>query len=79
VLRAFWTGAFLSEVGASTETAAIGICVTRETGQAGWNGLVAAAGFLLGGLPGPVGGAPTDGSSRTDPLQGHDVVRACAG
>jgi MFS family permease len=60
VFLAFWTGALLSNVGTWMEATAIGIYVTRETGQAGWTGLVAAAGFLPGGLLGPVGGALAD-------------------
>lgn len=60
VFLAFWTGAFLSNVGTWMEATAIGIYVTRHTGQAGWTGLVAAAGFLPGGLLGPVGGVLAD-------------------
>jgi MFS family permease len=57
---AFWTGAFLSNIGTWMEAVAIGIYVTTSTRQAGWAGLVAAAGFLPGGLLGPVGGALAD-------------------
>lgn len=42
------------------ETVAVGILVTTETGQAGWAGLVAAAGFAPMGLLGPLGGALAD-------------------
>lgn len=42
------------------EAVAIGIYVTNLTHQAGWTGLVAAAGFLPGGVLGPVGGALAD-------------------
>lgn len=57
---AFWTGAFLSNIGTWMEAVGIGIYITNRTGQAGWTGLVAAAGFLPGGLLGPVGGALAD-------------------
>lgn len=57
---ALWTGAFASNVGTWMETVAVGILVTTETGQAGWAGLVAAAGFLPMALVGPFGGALAD-------------------
>ena len=60
VFAAFWTGAFLSNVGTQMEAFAIGVYVTTRTGEAGWTGLVAAAAFVPGGLLGPVGGALAD-------------------
>ena len=60
VFAAFWTGAFLSNIGTWMETIAVGIYVTERTGQSGWTGLVAAAGFLPGALLGPLGGALAD-------------------
>jgi MFS family permease len=42
------------------ETVGVGILVTTRTGQAGWTGLVAAAGFLPNALVGPIGGALAD-------------------
>lgn len=38
----------------------MGVLVTTKTGQAGWAGLVAAAGFLPNALVGPIGGALAD-------------------
>lgn len=60
VYLAFWTGAFLSNIGTWMEAVGIGIYITQRTHQAGWTGLVAAAGFLPSGLLGPVGGALAD-------------------
>jgi MFS family permease len=60
VYLAFWTGAFMSNIGTWMEAVGIGIYITSRTGQAGWTGLVAAAGFLPGGILGPVGGALAD-------------------
>jgi len=42
------------------ETVSVGILVTERTGQAGWAGLVAAAGFVPMALVGPFGGALAD-------------------
>ena len=56
----FWTGAFTSNIGTWMETVAVGILVTTSTGQAGWAGIVAAAGFLPNALVGPFGGALAD-------------------
>jgi MFS family permease len=42
------------------ETVGVAVLVTTKTGQAGWTGLVAAAGFLPNALVGPVGGALAD-------------------
>jgi MFS family permease len=60
VFAAFWTGAFLSNVGTQMEAFAIGVYVTTETKEAGWTGLVAAAAFVPGGVLGPIGGALAD-------------------
>jgi len=57
---AFWTGAFASNIGTWMETVAVGILVTKATGQVSWTGLVAAAGFVPMALLGPVGGALAD-------------------
>ncbi len=57
---ALWTGAFASNVGTWMETVGVGVLVTTKTGQAGWAGLVAAAGFLPNALVGPIGGALAD-------------------
>jgi MFS family permease len=56
----FWTGAFTSNIGTWMETVAVGILVTTATGQAGWAGLVAAAGFVPQAVVGPFGGALAD-------------------
>ncbi len=65
VFLAFWTGAFLSNIGTWMEAVGIGIYVTTETGQAGWTGLVAAAGFLPGGCSvRSVARWPTDSPAR---------------
>ena len=42
----FWFGAFVSNIGTWMETVGVGILVTKQTGQAGWAGLVAAAAFV---------------------------------
>jgi MFS family permease len=60
----FWTGAFVSNIGTWMETVAVGILVTEATDQAGWAGLVAAAGFAPSALLGPFGGAIADRFSR---------------
>ena len=60
VFAAFWTGAFLSNIGTWMETVGVGIYVTATTDQASWTGLVAAAGFLPGAILGPIGGALAD-------------------
>ena len=57
---ALWTGAFASNVGTWMETVGVAVLVTTRTGQAGWTGLVAAAGFLPNALVGPIGGALAD-------------------
>lgn len=74
-----WSAALISNVGTWMETVAVGDLVAVRTGEAGWTGLVAAAGFLPMGLMGPVGGAIADRVDRrkfmfaTTSLQG-----ACA-
>jgi MFS family permease len=60
----FWTGAFVSNIGTWMETVAVGILVTEATDQAGWAGLVAAAGFAPSAVLGPIGGAMADRHSR---------------
>ncbi|MGZ4676931.1 MAG: MFS transporter [Acidimicrobiia bacterium] len=60
IFAAFWTGAFLSNIGTWMETVGVGIYVTGRTHQSGWTGLVAAAGFVPGALLGPIGGALAD-------------------
>jgi MFS family permease len=57
---AFWTGAFASNIGTWMETVAVGVLVTSQTGEAGWAGIVAAAGFVPNALLGPLGGALAD-------------------
>lgn len=59
-----WTAALLSNVGSWMQTVAVGILVTARTGQPGWTGLVAAAGFLPIGLLSPVGGVMADRMNR---------------
>jgi MFS family permease len=59
-----WTAALISNVGTWMETVAVGDLVAVRTGEAGWTGLVAAAGFLPMGLMGPVGGAIADRVDR---------------
>jgi MFS family permease len=55
-----WAGAFVSNIGTWMEAVGVGILVTTSTGQAGWAGLVAAAGFLPTALLAPLGGALAD-------------------
>lgn len=70
-----WTGAFLSNVGTWMETVAVGILVTADTGQAGWTGLVAAAGFVPAAVLGPIGGALADRVARKPLLLTMTVVQ----
>ena len=56
----FWFGAFVSNIGTWMETVGVGILVTKQTGQAGWTGIVAAAGFLPSAFAGLLGGALAD-------------------
>ncbi|MEP6625320.1 MAG: MFS transporter [Acidimicrobiia bacterium] len=60
IFAAFWTGAFLSNIGTWMETVTVGIYVTHATHNPAWTGLVAAAGFAPGAILGPVGGALAD-------------------
>ncbi len=55
-----WAGAFTSNIGTWMETVGVGVYVTAATGQAGWTGLVAAAGFVPSAVLGPLGGALAD-------------------
>jgi MFS family permease len=71
----FWTGAFVSNIGTWMETVAVGILVTRATDQAGWAGLVAAAGFAPGAVLGPVGGALADRYPRKRVLIGTSAAQ----
>lgn len=59
-----WVSALLSNIGSWMQTVAVGILVTARTGQPGWTGLVAAAGFLPMGLLSPVGGVMADRMDR---------------
>lgn len=59
-----WFAALVSNIGSWMQTVAVGILVTARTGQAGWTGLVAAAGFLPIGLLSPVGGVMADRVDR---------------
>jgi MFS family permease len=61
---AFWTGAFVSNIGTWMQTVAIGIYVTDLTGQAAWTGAVAAAGFVPVAVLAPLGGALADRFER---------------
>jgi MFS family permease len=73
---AFWTGAFASNIGTWMETVAVGILVTKATGQVSWTGLVAAAGFVPMALLGPVGGALADRVPRRPLLITMSTVQA---
>jgi len=73
---AFWTGAFASNIGTWMETVGVGILVTKATGQVGWTGLVAAAGFVPMALLGPVGGALADRLPRRPLLITMSTVQA---
>jgi MFS family permease len=57
------------------EAVAVGILVTTQTGQAGWAGLVAAAGFVPNALVGPFGGALADRIPRRRLLLGTTTVQ----
>lgn len=59
-----WSAALLSNVGSWMQTVAVGILVTARTGEPGWTGLVAAAGFLPIGLLSPLGGVLADRLDR---------------
>jgi MFS family permease len=74
---ALWTGAFASNIGTWMETVAVGVLVTTETGQAGWAGIVAAAGFVPMGLLGPLGGALADRVPRRRLLLTTTALQIC--
>jgi MFS family permease len=59
----FASGA-VSNIGTWMETVAVGALIYKETGQASWTSLVAAAAFLPIGLLGPLGGALADRVDR---------------
>ena len=71
----FWGGALVSNIGNWMETVAAGILVTETTGQAGWTGVIAVAGFLPSSVIGPFGGALADRIERRRLLIG---TNACA-
>ena len=62
-----WTGAFVSNIGTWMESIALGIYVTKHTGQAAWTGTVAAAAFLPIAFFSPIGGAPVSYTHLTLP------------
>lgn len=70
-----WSGAFLSNIGTWMETIGVGVLVTTETGQAGWAGLVAAAGFVPSAVLGPFGGALADRVPRRTLLLATSTVQ----
>ncbi len=73
---ALWSGAFASNIGTWMEAVAVGILVTKSTGQAGWAGLVAAAAFAPNAFIGPFGGALADRVPRRALLLGTTMVQA---
>jgi MFS family permease len=56
----FWFGAFVSNIGTWMESVAVGILVSKETGQAAWVGIVAAAAFVPTAFMALIGGAFAD-------------------
>lgn len=64
VFARFFVGSFISNVGTIMEQIALGIYVQERTGQAAWNGVVAALGFLPTALLSPLGGVLADRISR---------------
>jgi MFS family permease len=70
-----WTGAFVSNIGTWMETVGVGVLVTTETGQAGWAGLVAAAGFVPTAFLAPIGGALADRLPRRTLLLATTAVQ----
>jgi MFS family permease len=70
-----WAGAFTSNIGTWMETVGVGVLVTTETGQAGWAGLVAAAGFVPTAVLAPLGGALADRVPRRRLLLTTTVVQ----
>ncbi len=59
-----WVSALVSNIGSWMQTVSVGVLVTARTGQPGWTGLVAAAGFLPIGLLSPLGGVMADRVDR---------------
>ncbi len=59
-----WSAALVSNVGTWMQTVAVGVLVTARTGHPAWTALVAAAGFLPGGLLSPLGGVLADRIDR---------------
>jgi MFS family permease len=59
-----WSAALVSNVGTWMQTVAVGVLVTARTGHPAWTALVAAAGFLPGGLLSPFGGVLADRHDR---------------
>src|SRR3954447_15894552 len=72
-----WFGAFVSNIGTWMESIALGIYVTKDTGQAAWTGTVAAAAFLPIAFFGPLGGALADRLPRKWLLVGTNMVQLC--
>lgn len=70
-----WTGAFVSNIGTWMESIALGIYVTKHTGQAAWTGTVAAAAFLPIAFFSPIGGALADRYPRRLLMIGTSLVQ----
>jgi MFS family permease len=70
-----WSGAFVSNIGTWMETLALGIYVTKATGQAAWTGTIAAASFAPIAFFGPIGGALADRFPRKWLLMGTTIVQ----
>lgn len=69
-----WFGAFVSNIGTWMETVGVGIYVTAKTGQAGWTGLAAAAGFVPQAVLAPIGGALADRIPRRTLLLTSNII-----
>ena len=63
-------GTFASNIGTWMETVGVGILVTASTGQAGWAGIVAAAGLFPNALTRPARGR----ARRPDPASADPAV-----
>ena len=70
-----WTGAFVSNIGTWMESIALGIYVTKLTGEAAWTGTVAAAAFVPIAVFGPLGGALADRVPRKTLLMTTTLVQ----
>jgi len=70
-----WTGAFVSNIGTWMESIALGIYVTKHTGQAAWTGTVAAAAFQPIAFFSPIGGALADRYPRRLLMIGTSLVQ----